>query len=100
LPAVLACHAQKAEQNTEISRRLDWVFSQISQNFAAQSPYLGLDELRNWSRAQGLRGLNAMGLQPQDYVNIATSAAQASSMRATPFPLTQADRLQMLNAAG
>ena len=100
LPAVLACHAQKAEQNTEISRRLDWVFSQIDQNFAAQSPYLGLDELRNWSRAQGLRGLNAMGLQPQDYANIATAAAQASSMRATPFPLTQADRLQMLNAAG
>jgi len=56
--------------------------------------------LRNWSRAHGLRGLNAMGLQPQDYVNIATAAAQASSMRATPFPLTQADRLQMLNAAG
>ena len=100
LPAVLACHAQKAGRNTEISRRLDWIFSQIDQNFAAQSPCTALNELRNWSRAQGLRGLHAMGLQPQDHADIAIAAADSSSMRATPFPMTQADRLQMLNAAG
>lgn len=100
LPAVLECHAQKAERNTEISRRLDWIFNQIDQNFAAQSPRKGLDELRSWSRTQGLRGLHAMGLQPQDHAEIATAAAEASSMRATPFALTQGDRRQMLSAAG
>ena len=100
LPAVLECHAQKAERNTETSRRLDWIFNQIDQNFAAQSPRKGLDELRSWSRTQGLRGLYAMGLQPQDHAEIANAAAEASSMRATPFALTQGDRRQMLSAAG
>jgi alcohol dehydrogenase class IV len=100
LPAVLACHAQKARQNAEISRRLNWIFRQIDQNFAAQSPLKGLNELRSWSRAQGLRGLNAMGLQPQDHAEIATAAAEASSMRTTPFALTQDDRLQILSTAG
>ena len=100
LPAVLESHLRKAENDTEIHDRISWVRGQIDTHFAMGRQGHGIDELRDWSRTLGLRTLGDLGLSGDDYDAVAVAAANASSMRGNPFPLTHMDLIEILSAAG
>lgn len=96
LPAVLASHRDSATEGSEIATRIDWVVSLIKKAFGTPDHTDGLRSLHDWSRAQGLRGLCAMGLAQGRYEETAELSAQASSMKANPFPLSQSERIAIL----
>ena len=99
LPAVLESHLRKSEENTEIHERLTWVLGQIDTHFAKGRHGCGIVELRLWSERLGLRSLKGLGLSSEDYFEVANAAAKASSMKGTPFPLTNVDLIEILWAA-
>ncbi len=99
LPAVLESHLRKAEEQTEVYARLQWVLCQINTHFALSDGSNGISELRRWSKKMGLRGLEDMGLSLPDYSEVAAAAANASSMRGNPFTLSQQELLQILCSA-
>jgi alcohol dehydrogenase class IV len=55
--------------------------------------------LSDWLRQSGLSGLTAQGLNPADYPDLATAALTASSMKANPVALAEADLLEILSQA-
>jgi len=102
LPAVLESHLRKAEEQTEVYARLQWILCQINTHFAlsdGSNGSNGISELRRWSKKMGLRGLEDMGLSLPDYSEVAAAAANASSMRGNPFTLSQQELLQILCSA-
>lgn len=97
LPAVLASHVEKAKAGTQVHTRLMWVLDLIDTAFEVETG-AGLSALRNWSRDMGLRDLAQMGLDPEDHVQVAKLSAGASSMKGTPFALTETELIAILRA--
>lgn len=56
--------------------------------------------LADWAHGAGLPRLSAMGLAAQDHAQVAQTAQGASSMKGNPVPLSMADLIAVLNAAG
>lgn len=99
LPAVLESHLQKAEPDTEIFTKLQWVIDQIDDAFASGRRGAGISALRQWSKDMGLRGLSEMGLAATEHATVATASAGASSMKGNPFALSQEELIQILEAS-
>jgi alcohol dehydrogenase class IV len=99
LPAVLSSHQRKAQDGTDIKKRLTWVLDQIDQHFNAGGTGNGLSQLKAWSREMGLRGLGDMGLRSDDLQAAATASAGASSMKGNPFALSQHELVEILTDA-
>ena len=97
LPAVLASHLDRAQAGTQIHTRLMWVLGLIDATFDVQDA-AGITALRDWSRQMGLRRLAEMGLNPEDHAEVARLSAGASSMKGTPFALTQDELIAILRA--
>ncbi|WP_323802995.1 iron-containing alcohol dehydrogenase [Sulfitobacter litoralis] len=97
LPAVLASHVEKAKAGTQVHTRLMWILDLIDTAFEVETG-AGLSALRNWSRDMGLRDLVQMGLDPEDHAQVAKLSAGASSMKGTPFSLTQDELIAILRA--
>lgn len=58
-----------------------------------------IDALADWSRAQGLPGIGAAGLERSALPDIAAAATQSSSMRGNPVVLPAARLVEMMEAA-
>jgi alcohol dehydrogenase class IV len=71
----------------------------IDIHVALAEPDSGIEALRIWSKTMGIRGLGAMGLNLSACPQIATEAAEASSMKGNPFALSQAELVQILQAS-
>ncbi len=99
LPAVLESHLRQSQANSDIHARLQWVIDQINASFGSLTGKSEVSGLQRWSRDMGLRGLEEMGLSHSDFTEVATASAEASSMKGNPFVLSQADLLEILNAA-
>jgi len=99
LPAVLESHLRKAEEQTEVYARLQWILCHINTHFALSDGSSAISELRRWSKNMGLRGLEDMGLSLPDHSEVAAAAANASSMRGNPFTPSQQELLQILCSA-
>ena len=99
LPSVLESHARKAKSGTDIDTRLQWVLGQIDSHFAQENKGDGLSGLRRWSKEMGLRDLETMGLTLADYPHVAKVSQGTSSMKGTPFSLTQQELLQILESS-
>ncbi|MEH6675256.1 MAG: iron-containing alcohol dehydrogenase [Sulfitobacter sp.] len=97
LPAVLASHVEKAKAGTQVHTRLMWVLDLIDTAFEVETG-AGLSALRNWSRDMRLRDLAQMGLDPEDHAQVAKLSAGASSMKGTPFALTETELIAILRA--
>lgn len=99
LPSVLGSHLRHAQPQTEIAGRLEWVLDLINTHFGATQYGNGLEGLRDWSEQMGLRGLKEMGLSEADHSDVVAAAAQASSMKGNPFPLSQEALFEILSSA-
>lgn len=99
LPAVLEAHLRKAKESTNRYARISWVLEQIDTHFTQGLQGSGLDALRLWSKEQGLRGLDELGVPSEGYLDIAKAAAKTSSMKANPFVLSEAELIQVLRTA-
>lgn len=99
LPAVLESHLRLAPINSEIYKRVHWVIDQVDSGFGTGTKGSGLSGLRRWSQDMGLRGLNDMGLAAADFDAVARASANASSMKGTPFALTQEALVDILTPA-
>lgn len=96
LPAVLKAHLAKAQPETEIRTRLDWVIGQIDAYFADGTSGTGLSKLALWSRNQGLRTLVQIGLTTEDHSEVAEQTVNTSSIKGNPFTMSQEELLQIL----
>ncbi|HCP80929.1 MAG TPA: alcohol dehydrogenase [Octadecabacter sp.] len=96
LPAVLNAHLANSQPETEIRRRLDWVIGQVDTAFAEGKNGTGLSKLAVWSRHQGLRTLEQMGLKPEDHSKVAEQTLNTSSMKGNPFTMSQNQLLKVL----
>jgi alcohol dehydrogenase class IV len=99
LPAVLRAHAVHAVAGTPTHKRLNWIMERIDYSFGEGKAGAGLPALEAWAKAQGLRGLAEMGLDPSDRAHIAAQSAGTSSMKGNPFVLSQAALVTVLDAA-
>lgn len=99
LPAVLEAHLRKAEKQTELSDRLNWVLHCVDTYFAQDETGGGITALRSWSQKMGLLGLEGLGLVSADYSEVAEAASSSSSMNGNPFVLSQQELLEILHSA-
>ncbi|MEH6645432.1 iron-containing alcohol dehydrogenase [Sulfitobacter sp.] len=99
LPPVLESHLRHAEKGTDIHARLTWVMGHFDVYFGQAQKNAGLAGLRQWSIEMGLRGLNEIGLLTENHSEVAAAAATASSMKGNPFPLSENELMQILQAA-
>lgn len=96
LPAVLKAHLEKSQPETEIRTRLDWVIDHVDTYFSEGKSGAGLSKLALWSRNQGQRTLEQMGLTPDDHSEVAEKTVATSSMKGNPFTMSQEELLQVL----
>ncbi|MDF2235509.1 iron-containing alcohol dehydrogenase [Albimonas sp. CAU 1670] len=96
LPFGLALNAERA--TGEPARRIAAVRACVAQALDV-APEAAFDALAEWSRAQGLPGLAAMGLSPDEHRAAAEAAFASSSMKANPATLETADLERLLAAA-
>ena len=82
-----------------MARRFRFILQHIDIHFALAEPDSGIQDLRLWCKGMGIRGLGAMGLNLSACPQIATEAAEASSMKGNPFALSQAELVQILQAS-
>lgn len=94
LPHGLAANRRKVADPV----RLDQVIAWIAEAFETTSE-TALHSLADWSRSNGLPGLDAMGFTPEHLTAAATAAASSSSMQANPAALTSGDLLALMEAA-
>lgn len=94
LPDVLAANRAAVAPGRETARRLDWVAGEIAQVFGPGEAF------RDWTRAQGLPGLAALGVSADLRPEIAGKARRASSMAANPVTLDEAALIEIMAAAG
>ena len=83
----------------DTAARLDHVFTRIADILGgpqATAP----ETLATWVRAAGLPGLTAQGLPASLHAQVAAAALASSSMKGNPVPLTEADLVLALQAAG
>lgn len=101
LPHVLIAN-RRAVSDAGYAARLDEVGVWIGAAFG--QPEAGLDRaataLAQWSRAAGLSGLAALGVDAGVRQAAAEAAASSSSMKANPAPLSAADLREVMTAAG
>jgi alcohol dehydrogenase class IV len=94
LAPVLAANRAAVPQGSEARARLDWVAQEVAVVFE------DLDGLTAWARAQGLKGLSALGVTPELRPGVAAKAGRASSMVANPVTLTDDALVGIMEAAG
>lgn len=100
LPTVLEAHLCNTQNDTDIHTKLTWVIGQIDIFFGRGTEGAGLVGLQGWSTEMGLRGLNDLGVMPEDYQNIAIAAAGTSSMKGNPYLMSEAMLMELLESAG
>jgi alcohol dehydrogenase class IV len=96
LPHGLAANEARCRDATVLRRIAEirgWIAAALD-----CAPEAALEQLAAWSRAQGLPGLDALGVSAEDRAAAAEAAASSSSMKANPVPLS-ADQLHSLMAA-
>ncbi len=98
LGPVLAMNKRRAKPASQAAERLDHVNSIIADCLASRAEDVPTT-LSDWLRQSGLSGLTAQGLNPADYPDLATAALTASSMKANPVALAEADLLEILSQA-
>jgi len=98
LPEVLQSHLRKSQKGTDIHERVHWVQGQIDAHFANGATGQGIAALKEWSAAQGLPSLAALGVSAADHDGIASAAASSSSMKGNPFTLSQMELVGILQA--
>ena len=96
LPFVIAAN-RAAVPPGPIAERLAEVDALLSAAFGGGP---GAEALHRWSRRNGLPGLSALGLDAGDHARVAAAAVAASSMKANPVVLSEADLQGILRAAG
>ncbi|MEP1793081.1 iron-containing alcohol dehydrogenase [Parasphingorhabdus sp.] len=99
LPHVLQSHVEHAIAGTEIHDRIEWVCGQINRHFADNGNSNGISKLAKWSAGMGLRNLTEMGLSADHHIEVARASQNASSMKATPFPLDVSELVMILREA-
>jgi len=96
LPPVL--HTNRALCQGESARRIDQVLDWIGEAFAVDRSH-ALEALAQWSRREGLPGLDAMGLRAADRGAIAEAATASSSMQGNPVTLSVSQLVEIMEAA-
>lgn len=101
LPHVLVAN-RMAVTDAGLAARLDqvggWIGAAFGQPAASVPEAAGL--LADWSRAAGLPGLSAQGIDAAAQAAAADAAASSSSMKANPVPLTAAQLRTVMQVAG
>ncbi|OCX64616.1 alcohol dehydrogenase [Thioclava sp. SK-1] len=97
LPHILRLNQQKGANTA----RCDQIAAWIAAEFAPQAADMNTacDALADWAWDAGLPGLDTQGISAQAMQQAAAAAAQSSSMKANPVPLTQADLMSAMQAA-
>ena len=98
LPHVLSVNAARLRDSDAVARMarvLGWMAAPLEVSAPRDVPAA----LAAWSRAQGLPGLTAMGLDSAEFGAVARAAQGASSMKPNPVPLDVAALVACLRAA-
>lgn len=98
LPGVLSANAAAAMPDSALETRLQEVRNWIASALGCDADD-AFGALSNWSSAQGLPRLDAMGVSHSDLPAIAAAAAGSSSMRANPVELTAETLQEILEQA-
>lgn len=101
LPHVMRINLQAAEARAPqgaVRARYQNVARLLTQNPAAEAED-GIRWVTELCRDLGIPPLRTYGLKPEHFAELSQKAAQASSMKANPLPLTEAERLAILEAA-
>lgn len=98
LGPVLSMNRQRAEAGSQAALRLEEV-CRILAHHLGSNPGEAPEALARWLRDLGLPGLTAQGLDPASHTEVATAAQTASSMKANPVTLSEADLRQILARA-
>ncbi|MDO9526228.1 MAG: iron-containing alcohol dehydrogenase [Gemmobacter sp.] len=99
LGPVLAANRSAAEPGSTAADRISRVcdlLAPVLHSAPADVP----QALARWIRGAGLPALSAQGLRHDDWAQVATSSLTSSSMKGNPVPLTIADLVAILSAAG
>jgi alcohol dehydrogenase class IV len=94
LPHVLRANAVAVGADGQVAKRFEQVFGWISEVFGS------LDGLESWAHGEGLPRLSVQGIAPHDHAEIAAASLGASSMKANPVALGQAELQAILATAG
>lgn len=94
LPQGLALNRRHMKDTAKMDQVIGW----IAEAFETSSEN-ALSALADWSRANGLPGLAAMGFTQAHLTAAATAAASSSSMQANPVALSQPDLLALMDAS-
>lgn len=94
LPHVLRANAVAVGVDGQVAKRFEQVFGWISDVFGS------LDGLESWAHGEGLPRLSVQGVAPHDHAEIAAASLGASSMKANPVALGQAELQAILATAG
>ncbi|REC58625.1 iron-containing alcohol dehydrogenase [Rhodosalinus sediminis] len=95
LPHVLAANAAAPDLSPETAARLETLRAMLRETLGV-ADWAALAE---WTRAAGLPGLDALGLDPAEAPAVAEAAHAASSMRGNPAALGQDTLERILDAA-
>ncbi|MCX8155657.1 MAG: iron-containing alcohol dehydrogenase [Verrucomicrobiae bacterium] len=101
LPHVMRINLQAADTRAPqraVRARYQIVARLLTQNPAAEAED-GIRWVQELCRDLGIPPLRTYGLRPEHFAEISEKAAQASSMKANPLPLTPQERLAILEAA-
>lgn len=101
LPHVMRINLQAADARapqSPVRVRYQTIARLLTQNPAAGAEE-GVQWVRDLCHDLGIPPLRTYGVEPAHFAELADQAAQASSMKANPLPLTHAERLAILEAA-
>jgi alcohol dehydrogenase class IV len=101
LPAVMRVNLQAADARapgSAVRSRYQIIARLLTQNPSAAAED-GVQWVMDLCRELGIPPLRTYGVQRQDFATLSAKAAQASSMKANPIPLTDEERLAILEAA-
>ncbi len=99
LPHGLALNAAQSDAaDLALTARFDEIRHWIAQALGGEASQ-AFARLAEWSRAQGLLGLDALGIDAEARASAAEAAATSSSMKANPAQLTVAHLTQMMEQA-
>ncbi|OXS16544.1 alcohol dehydrogenase [Zobellella denitrificans] len=97
LPHGLMMNLNRA-RDPEIVNRINQVVAWISAEFGFRTER-ALNDFDLWIKDSGLKGLASLGVTRADRLAAAHAAASSSSMKANPVALTEADLIELLEAA-
>ncbi len=98
LGPVLAMNFRRANPGSKAAQRLQQIFSILAGCLGCRPDDAPI-ALAEWLSSLGLVGLDDQGLNPADHRVLAQAALTASSMKANPVALTEADLLEILSQA-